>query len=144
MGEVFPLETEGYPPPQLADLHWLSLSDSLREAKSNAKMVVVITCLGDHYLSPYSFHPHSPTVSLSPSSLIKTAAQAEASKAGFTHQSSSRENGCCFQVLFAHLLGGDCSGENEVLGLLVFNIILFKQACVGDGLLFSSYCSIIF
>lgn len=127
MGEVFPLETEGYPPPQLANLHWLSLSDSLREAKSNAKMVVVITCLGDHYLSPYLFYPHSPTVSLSLSSPLETAAQAEASKVGFTHQSSSRENGCCFQVLFAHLSGGDCSGENEVLGLLVFNVLFLNK-----------------
>jgi len=45
VGEVFPLETEGSHPPPLADLHWLSLSDSLRGAKNNAQMVVVITCV---------------------------------------------------------------------------------------------------
>lgn len=70
--------------------------------------------------------PHPPLVPLPhtlfhiPSLPLKTAAQPEASKAGFTQQSSSRENGCCFQVLFAHLSGGDCSGENGVYGMLFF------------------------
>lgn len=62
----------------------------------------------------------------------------EASKAGFTQQSSSRENGCCFQVLFAHLSGVDCSGENGVRGMqgFFFNIVLFQPACVGDACVF--------
>lgn len=96
-------------------------------------MVVVITCVGIIIYHPAPIPPPSsvespPPLYLSPSPPpIKTAAQPEASKAGFTQQSSSRENGCCFQVLFAHLSGGDCSGENGVPGMLVFNIVLFKN-----------------
>lgn len=146
MGEVFPLETEGFHPPLFADLHRLSLSDSLGEAKNNAQMVVVITCVEIIIYHPAPFPPppppHTPlssiplphrlptlSLTLAPSlpPPFKTAAQPEASKAGFTQQSSSRENGCCFQVLFAHLSGGDGAGENGVPGVLVFNIILYKK-----------------
>lgn len=44
VGEVFPLETRGFLPPLFADLHWLSLSDSLTHANNNAQ-TVVITCV---------------------------------------------------------------------------------------------------
>lgn len=100
--------------------------------------MVVITCVGIIIYHPAPIPPSpsrfpSPTLCLSRSpSPLKTAAQPEASKAGFTRQSSSRENGCCFQVLFAHLSGGDCSGENGVCGMLVFNIILFKNLHVQE------------
>lgn len=97
---------------------------------------------GNYYLSPrppssppplttsHHLFP-SPTLTHSfcllhtlPSLPLKTAAQPEASKAGFTQQSSSRENGCCFQVLFAHLSGGDRSGENGVCGMQFFVFFL--------------------
>lgn len=135
---MFPLETDGYHPPPLADLHWLSLNDSLREAKDNAQMVVVITCAGIiiYHPAPPVHHPPTPvpfphtqapsfSLTLSPPP-IKTAAQPEASKAGFTQQSSSRENGCCFQVLFAHLSEGDRSGENGLHGMQAFGFCSSK------------------
>lgn len=125
---MFPPETGGSLPPQPVDLHLLSLSDSLGKAKNNAQMVVVITCVEIIIYHPAAPVPLPPSVSLFPlpQSLflspppLKTAAQPVASKAGFTQQSSSRENGCCFQVLFAHLSGGDCSGENGISGCAVF------------------------
>ncbi len=152
MGEVFPRETEGFHPPPPANLQWLSPSESLGEAKNNAQMVVVITCVEIIIYQPASIPPsptliplpHSLFLTLSLPSPLKTAAQPEASKAGFTQQSSSRENGCCFQVLFAHLSGGDCSGENGVPGVLVFRHHSFQNLHVGDGWLCSSLRSIIF
>lgn len=93
-------------------------------------VVVVITCVGIIITMHPSTVPFGPPPRLQP--------KPEASKVGFTQQSSSRENGCCFQVLFAHLSGVDCSGENGVRGMqgFFFNIVLFQPACVGDACVF--------
>lgn len=81
-------------------------------------VVVVITCVGiiiTMHPSTVPFAPPPPT-----HTHPRLQPKPEASKAGFTQQSSSRENGCCFQVLFAHLSGVDCSGENGVRGMQGF------------------------
>lgn len=100
--------------PTLAVTYWLAEKDGRTTHKWLLWLPVLEIII--HHPALHSTIPlwfPSPTLFHIPLPL-KTAAQPEASKAGFTQQSSSRENGCCFQVLFAHLSGGDCSGENGV------------------------------
>lgn len=132
MGEVFPLETEGYHPPSFADLHWLSFSDSLRKAKDNAQMVVVvITCVG----IIITMHPS--TVPFAPPP--QTAAQTRSFKGGFYSAEQFKRK----WLLFPGLV---CTSVRSWLfrrkwgpwyaGFFFFNIVLFQPACVGDACVF--------
>lgn len=122
-------------------------------------MVVVITCVEIiiYHAAPIPPPPPpppppplccrfpSPTRCLAPlpPPPSKTAAQPEASKAGFYSAEQFKRKWLLFPGLVCTSVRGDCSGENGVPGVLVFNIILLKTRTYRRRLVVLFDCSVI-